>query len=45
MSIQHQPEKLRDQRKILLGGLLVDPIPSSPDLQQNNYMAESNKNY
>ena len=37
--------KVMTIEKNITWGLLVDPIPSSPDLQQKNYMAKSNKNY
>ena len=32
-------------KKILFRGLIVDPVPNSPNQQYNNYMAESEENY
>ena len=32
-------------KKILFRGLIVDPVPNSPNQQYNNYMAEREENY
>ena len=45
ISTQHQADKWYEKRKISVRGLLVDPIPNSPNLHHKNGMANSRENY
>ena len=42
---QHKIKETRDGNKEGIKGLLIDPIPNSPNPHQKNRMAESKENY
>ena len=45
ISIQYYVDKWWELRKISIIGLLIDPVPNSPNKHNDNRLADSKENY